>query len=115
MKPEEMTNEELIINACNGYVFALGKEAVDAPEIIESDETSGELLRRLNERDALHKENEELRKDKDRMNWLASCDGCIDVTIHGKQVIGCFDISIRPVIDRQLIHESAKQKEAISD
>lgn len=56
MSPKEMTNEDLVkaVRIYDGLMPTL----------------SCELLRRLNEADALRKENEELRKDKARLDFL---------------------------------------------
>ena len=59
MNPKDMTNKHLIDSVC---------EAISICDLDAANKFQQELLRRLDEADALRKENEELRKDNSILN-----------------------------------------------
>ena len=68
MNPKDMTNEQVIIGlsaALRVEINHLNKPDDRVYALNYRRQVEAELLRRLYERDALRKENEELRKDKD--------------------------------------------------
>ena len=72
MNPKDMTKEELIKNHADARAFAENSNYDLARNcaLKDSEDCAAELLRRLNEADALRKENEKLRKDKERIDFL---------------------------------------------
>lgn len=76
MNPREMTNEQLLdafyasgrgAGIQNGLVRSMESIAIEYEKRVA---VKTELPRRLNELDALRKENEELRRDKARLDFL---------------------------------------------
>lgn len=67
-----MTNEELVKHHADARAFAENSDYDLAIKgaIKVSEDCASELLRRLNDADALRKENEELRKDRKRIDFL---------------------------------------------
>ena len=73
MNPKDMTKEQVIIGLSDALRVEINRSnkpddrvyALNYRQAMES-----ELLRRLNEADALRKENEALRKDKERIDFL---------------------------------------------
>ena len=63
MNPKDMTNEQLV----EDLWAAAGDESFD---YARTNTAKYEIERRLGEADALRKENEELRKDKERIDFL---------------------------------------------
>ena len=72
MSPREMKNEELVKHHADARAFAenSGYDLAIKGAMKVSEECASEILRRLNEIDTLRKENEELRKDKKRLDFL---------------------------------------------
>ena len=73
MNKKDMTKEQVIIGLSDALRVEINRSnkpddrvyALNYRQAMES-----ELLRRLVEADALRKENEELRKDKERLDWM---------------------------------------------
>lgn len=72
MEPKDMTNEELIAQHAefSGLSERCGTDMKINTALANCYACADELLHRLNEADALRKNNEELRKDKVRLDWL---------------------------------------------
>ena len=79
MNPKDMTNEELVKNHADARAFAENSDYDLARNgaLKVSEDCASELLHRLDEADALRKENEELDKWLNRA-WLYLCKLCKD-------------------------------------
>lgn len=119
MELKDMTNEQIVRAHQDGVVkactpFANYGDSIKGPR--------DELLRRLNEADALRKENEKLRKDKERIDFLDDGNYGIDprnipgVMMNGRRfhcLAGRGDwSSLRDAIDAARL---AKESEASHD
>jgi hypothetical protein len=111
-----MTNKELVSEAL-ATMLAIGECYEDQEDERELENAIRiELLRRLDEADALRKENEELRKDEERMDFLSNPDRRVSQSHYRNgvayEVIGCFGECLRMVIDTEMRHDAAKAKES---
>ena len=71
MNPKDMTGRALFIASKDSYSSKKQHAGISLLNWIKDQEAIElELLRRLDEADALRKENEELRKDKERIDFL---------------------------------------------
>lgn len=121
MNPKDMTNKQLLLQAVADIQKARREfMEEDVPCIgVPKDSCDAELLRRLDEADALRKENEALRKDKERIDFLDDGNYGIDprsipgVTMNGRRfhcLAGRGDwSSLRDAIDAARL---AKESEA---
>lgn len=88
MNPKEMTNEE--------FAAAVEKRC----EFNHEGATMTELRRRLNEADALRNENDELRKDKARLDWILFSDRATGDELIEADIIG---VGATPELAREMI------------
>ena len=125
MNPKDMTKEQIIIGLSNALcveINYLNKPDDRVYALNYRLQMEAELLRRLNEADALRKENEELRKDKERIDFLDDGNYGIDprnipgVMMNGRRfhcLAGRGDwSSLRDAIDAARL---AKESEAIHE
>jgi hypothetical protein len=105
-----MTKEQIVIGLSDALRVEINENNKPDDRVYALNyrrQMEAELLRRLDEADALRKENEELRKDKERLDWLNNHDETPNwYTAHWTIISTCGNI--RAAIDA----EKAKESEA---
>jgi hypothetical protein len=101
VNPKDMTNKESL-RKISQIGFGLGNNKKTNSELLdEFSSVYDELLRRLDEADALRKENEGLRKDKARLDLIESLGGHL-LAVSCDIVIDCLASRAREKIDELL-------------
>ena len=106
MEQKDMTNEQ--------FAAAVEKRC----EFNHEGTTMTDLRRRLNEADALRKENEELRRDAARLDWIESYQDSTQFGSRPHPISHLYTGKlIRPYIDNQISESArfAKESEASHD